>query len=650
MLRNCFKYIIFSVLLATLGACTDDILAPDVNDGEDDGQLKDVYSLNFVVTLDRMGSGIETRADYNPNSDPASIRDRENYIDPERFRVLFFDHNNMFIFESKNRWIKRVDDNDYYSSWYVSVPLGPYGNDSYGEGHEYDWDKIHDQLTGAPFKIAILANRPPELQYVQFTDAMLDLPEGIFKNDGPVWGPEDSGKKSILDLHHCQYDIIYTDKGNHTGASDSKFGNVRAYYDFIMGDIFTSRPTMGASIHWASFENGDTDKSRFGGSSSTTDMRNVKLPSKDHPIPMYGVQEFSPIPVNQWKPGSAFDLSNEPKEAFPDFNYDSNTISLLRSCVRLDLKIPKSVKGGARPKLVTLWYSNIYSRCEPMDTWTNTKDIWKSHTGGCEWELIRDHGLIVDSSYVLNQTGKNDYQKKLSWYYGAWTDPILGQNYTWKFNRIDGKTMSPKDAGFGSLPQSAFPRIFNPCIQRNKVLQCGYADVSDQYNDNYWHYVIYTGERNMNDPNDIYNMAKYPYIETFMITWDNTNFYCVPLMQYGVNTTSELKAVFGPFSATGTYATNWGKGNWPSEMDTFVTYIPTVTNKNYWPYPLLRNHIYTFTLKGTKGDLDSDDMVVTSNVAKTSDINFSSKVKAKKYEIKTPVFKVNSKNQLKVQY
>lgn len=636
-----------SILAVPFAACTDDIITPDMSQSVDDETLEDVYTLNFMVTLDDMGSAISTRADYNPASQPDELKKWENYIDPERFRVLFFDMNNKFIFESKNRWVKSVDANDYFSSWLVSVPFGPFGNDSYGEGKEYNWDDIHDKLTGGQFKVAILANRPAELQYPgDFMDAVLQLPQGVFKNDGPQWGPHDAGVKSLLDLQHAQYDIIYADKGNHSGGA--KGFTELAYYDFIMGDIKTDRPTLGSAIHWVSFAEGD--KKIFGSSESTTEMRITKRPSADHPIPMYGVQVFDPIPAHLWKKGTPFDISNEPADAFPNTNYNTNSISLLRSCVRLDLKIPKSVKSGQKPSTVVLWYSNIYSRCEPMDTWTPTDLIWKDHGNGCEWEKIRDHGLVVKSPYNKNSgaTSKNEYQSIIQWFYGAWTDPALGAENIWKFERLDGSKNAPA-AESANRANWIYPHIMNSCIQRNKVINLANADVTELFDDRdkYWHYVVYTGERNMNDANSLYEFGKNPYIESFMVSWDNNSFYCIPLLQYGVNTaTSSVSSVFGPHSVSGgTYAA-YSKGSWPAALDTYINDLPAVNSKYNWPYPLVRNHIYAFTLKGTKSSDNFNDLIINSDVVRTPEINFKDKLKARKLSVKSPVFKVNENKEL----
>lgn len=624
MINNIYKYIIYCFLILNLFSCTDEIIEPEIPKVEEDGQFEDVYALNFMVTLDNMGSSLATRGAANAG-DPASIIKNENYIDPERFRVLFFDEDNMFMFESKNRWIKQVNGDDSFSSWYVSVPLGAFGNDSYGEGKEYDWDQIRTNLTSNKFKIAILANRPAQLLYPGFTESILSLPDGVFKNDGPVWGPGDVGKKSLLDLHHCQYDIIYADKGNHPGGASA------SYYDFVMGDINTDRPTMGASIHWVNFD--DNDKKLLGGS---TYMRDNIMPGPSHPIPMYGIQEFDAINPDNWVVGTPYELSNEPKDAFPNNDdYVHRTISLLRSCVRVDLLIPKSVKNGAAPKLVSLWYSNIYSRCEPMDTWTNTKDIWEDDHNYCEWKSIMNYGPISSDVAPGNGTTKLDYQKRLSWFYGSWKE--MGWPFATRDGKFNVKTDMPAETS-----TTPYPKIFNTCIQRNKAIRCESADVSNLYNDGYWHYVVYTGERNMNDPNTLPTLNKNPYIETFVITWDNSNYYCIPLLHYSENNDPDANGIFGPHNDG-----NMAGGNWPGVMNTYINTLPSERTTNL-PYPLLRNHIYRFTLTGTKGTSDVDDLTIKSEVLESPTIDFTEKAKRISVSNQAPKFKVNKASKVLV--
>ena len=600
MFRKIYILMMLGMLFVMASCREDDLLVEEPFMPEE--QFKDVYSLGLMVTLDNMGSGIEGTRGVTTN-DPSSITKWENYINLERFRILFFDENDNFLFESKNRWVKQIDVNDNFSSWYVNVPFGAFGNDSYGEGHEYNWTSIRNHLTSKRFKIAILANRPAQLLYPgNFADSELQLPNGVFDNDGPYWGPDDVGKKNVFDLHHYQYDIIYADKGNH------KNGATESYYDFVMGNNNTDRPTMGSAINWVSFDNDDNDKVLLGGS---TNMRHLKMPSADHPIPMYGMQIFDPIPADQWQEGTPFDLSNEPSDMYPDKRYNYTSISLLRSCVRLDLKIPKSLKNGAKPRLVSLWYSNIYSRTEPMDTWTPTDQIWKGdHLNACEWKDILQYGPISSNTYPGNGSDKVAYQTRISWLYGVWKEK------GWPFRTRDNKAVNVPAEASGMK----YPRIFNPCIQRNKAITCERGDKSNDYNDGYWHYIVYTGERNSNDPNTLPNMTKNPYIACFIISWDNAKYYCIPLLNYAQNTDADAKNIFGP------HTDRVGGGDWPAAMDTYINTLPSERGVNL-PYPLLRNHIYRFTLTGTRAGDDLEDFGVSSEVLQSPTINFSNQVK-----------------------
>lgn len=602
---------------SVLTSCSDEVVIPEESgDKAENGEFKDVYTLNFVATVDNLGS----RGEYSHSDDPWEITRWENYIDLERFRVLFFGEDDKFLFESKNRWVKRLDSTDNFSSWYISVPLGAFGNDSYGEGQEYDWDAIRDYMTNHQFKIALLVNRPAQLLYPGFVDSELSLNDGVFDNDGPYWTPADAGEKKLFDLQHFQYDIIYTDKGEH------RIKNNNSFYDFVMDDIDTDRPKMGAAINWVSFDNGDTDKELLSG---TNYMRNIKMPSANHPIPMYGVQIFDKIPAELWKKGTPFDISNLPQEAYPDVDYTYRSISLLRCCVRLDLKIPKSVKNGSKPVHLSLWYSNIYSRTEPMDNWTPTNQIWNQYgqdhsDGNCEMSRLIDYGPVVTNKDPGNGTTKAKYQERLKWFYGAWLDK------GWDFKTVSGGSSVPEKKGI------EYPRIFNACIQRNKVIRINNGDVTDLYPDKnqYWHYIVYTGERSPNDVNSLPNMPSNPYIACFVISWDNTNFYCIPLLNYGAVSYDYYSAVFGPDNSGA-----WKNASPGSAYNSFLTTVTQNTGDKI-PYPLLRNHIYRFTLKGSRsGGVDDDDLKgihIESEVRSTPDINFSEQVKKLPISVQPP--------------
>ena len=605
-----FKHIFSSLLICAIGlswfsSCSEDELLLDEATSPGSPDFGDnVYSLGFTVTLDDMG----TRSG-NVNGDPYQVTRWENYINLERFRVLFFDKDDLFLFESKNRWVKQTEGGDSFSSWFVSVPLGSHGNDSYGEGEEYDWDLIRNILTNENFKIVIMANRPSQLLYPgNFMDSELKLPGGVFDNDGPYWGPENFRKKKLFDLQHYQYDIIYADKGSHAST---------AYYDFIMGEIDTDRPTMGAAINWVSFDNNDNDKVALG--SGGKYMRNIKMPSEDHPIPMYGVQSYPPIPPSSWQKGTTFDLSVEPSGVYPETPYSGRkAISLLRCCVRLDLKIPKSVMNGKQPTHVSLWYSNIYSRTEPIDNWTPTNELW-NHNGlphsdaNCEMQTLIDHGNVINSTSITSS--KTNYQNCIKWFYTAWLEK------GWPFNTKGGGSNPPSSS-------SNYPRIMNSCIQRNQFITLQNGNYTNYFQDNnqYWHYVVYTGERNPNDANTFDNLPKNPYVAFFAISWDNSKFYMIPLMNYEKNTdTTNLNNVFGPHTDG-----SIGNASAPSTYNSWITNtVPTLKGNNI-PYPLLRNHIYTFTLTGKSraGDEELTLSDITSDVRATENINFSKQLKS----------------------
>ena len=112
-------------------SCTDAEFV--VDDGQNSGvpYEGDVLTVNF--TLDNMG-GATTRV--IPALD--DLDKWENYIDPEKVRVLFFsceedgengEKKDLFLFESKSRWVRQLDSNPERSLWSVSVPMYSNSND-----------------------------------------------------------------------------------------------------------------------------------------------------------------------------------------------------------------------------------------------------------------------------------------------------------------------------------------------------------------------------------------------------------------------------------------------------------------------------------------------------------------------------------------
>lgn len=650
--RDMNKFLLVCFAFCAFTACTDDLPITNDTPNSIENIFYDGYSLNFVATLDNMGE-MATRATawVNPST-PQDVVDMENYVDPEKFRVLFFEckpkdlnvpndyNHDYFLFESKSRWVKKLDGNE--NRWLVSVPLFTYGNDYYEDKDgnktlEWDWERIRTALTTNRFKIAILANRPEYDWYPGFEYSGLEKDPRWMDNTGPHWGPNDTGVKDVFDLHHCQYDAVYHGKSEEYG-----------YYDFIMGDYDLDenggvagtykdqRPQMGATSSWVNW---------LGGNKHGWDRKTARHPSKDYPIPMYGIQEFEPITAEyNWRKGTPFNLSVDIPGDKLDENhktkYTKKSISLLRSVVKVELLIPTRANNVniSKPTYVGLSYVNIYARCEPMDVWTPTDELWekqhnlKSSNGKtrCEFDNIINYGPIAldgASGYddkLSNTTdgiSENDkfvskrlYQKKLSWLYGIWkekgwdkTSPLFGS-----VNIPDGSENS----------RTPYPRIFNPCIQRNSFVLCDEeGDLTNKYNDGYYHYVAYVGERNLNDPSQLGNIASEKGGHPTVMYWlfvIGDNLYGLPITDYRnsnnpvrqgqipetgyLSKNSEIvKTGFmnGEQSPLGTPNTHYGNDEKRGYMQRVMKLRGTDTD--LLPWPLLRNHVYRLTLT-TKND------------------------------------------------
>lgn len=478
------KHIYFIFLLGMLPgvtACIDDEIAmTDETEEEYDGG----DMINIIVTLDNMGGSIASR------TTPSELTYLENYVDPKKLRVLFFDSDDKFLFESMSRWVKRLDPTSTNSTWSVSVPLYSYGNDK-GD-YDWEWDKIRKKLTSEQFKVAILANRPA-YQYLPDLDQS-EFDKYWFDNTGPNWTRRnsvvyegnDGAVKDVFDLHHSQFDPIYYNKSIEPNGG----GNA---YDFIMADwevgttAVEGQPKLSSTSAWFQYDlagNTPTDPRGWG-------YKKSRLPSEEEPIPMYGIQLFEPLTT--WKKGTTIELNRDGDKA----------VSLLRSVVKLELLVPTGM-GGDNGYDVVLFYGNWFARCEPMDVWTPTDQIWKENHGtmdgwnseDCEWKNIWNFGPLVNANTLNNING---YQQRLSWIYGAWRAE-KGWSFGTTINTyFDGQYKR----GNTYSPQYAFPKIFNPCMQRlNRV----YIDRT--YSDgDYDHFVVYCGERNINDPTRLYEPA-----------------------------------------------------------------------------------------------------------------------------------------------
>ena len=311
-----------------------------------------------------------------------------------------------------------------------------------------------------------------------------------------------------------------------------------------------------------------------------TDREGI-LPSSDHPIPMYGVQKFGRL-EGWWDEGASFDLTTG-GQSIDGTEYDTKTISLLRAVAKVEVLIPKSI---GVPKHVYLHSLNSSVRCEPMDVATPTDQLWKDHNNGCEWTLVQKHGtFLVDGKYT-----EDDYKKKLAWYHGNWLE------WGWDFN---GYTQWKPNYN----TDGPFPRIFNPYISRSDC--AAFIDVSDYYNDQYYHYLFYMGENTI-DASSAYNgvggSAMIPHIE---IRFDdryastskvktNTDLNLMDKDCYHIYFV-EKGIASGARDANG--VSKIANGNYETQYETKTDYL-----KEHWP--IMRNHIYRFTIQ----DVTSDGM------------------------------------------
>lgn len=603
-------YILFATLLpwSALTSCSDDDFVLEQVTPPQSALDPEIFeqglTLNMAITLDNMGGSGE----YNP------MEDIENYIDPEKLRVMFFDSDDRFLFESKSRRVKKLGAATDHTEWLVSVPFYDSGNDV---GENWDWKRIRTALTTDSFKIAILANRPLVECYPDMTKVGNAVKQ--FRNDGPYWTSKDTGVKRVFDLHHSQWDPIYTDKGKRAD------GSIEGYYEFIMGTDptktkYEERLLMSSTSCWVDHgANYDDQGTKW------NDKRIWIRPSQNYPIPMYGIQRFAP--VTNWTEGTPFNLSDITQGGNKDYDYKA--ISLLRSVVKLELLIPMSYP---KPSYVGMKYCNIYARCEPMDVWTPTDLIWKSdHANDCEWRNITAYGAIsrtgdpqgdtqtTSPSSIKDANSFQQYRERISWLYGAWLDKYKDGTPRWSFGKF-----GTANVGAHNTKKLPYPRVFNPLTQRNSDVVCRDAsDMTSLYNTGlhytgYYHYVVYTGERNVNDPSDLFTLGtttsqnggngKAPTISwVFNLGNNPTLYYNLPIgPNCGSHSTTATNTNAIPANDV-TY--EYHKKVWANPFDETIL-----------PWPLVRNHVYRIVV-GAKSK-SGDALSFSTECRSTPDIRF----------------------------
>lgn len=497
--------------------CVDESIIEENNKGvlPDDNikEFSDGYSLSFYVSLDQL-SGENTRADAT--YDDYWLYDIENYLKPDEFRVLFFDKQGRFLFESKTRWLTSIEAKDGNSRWRVGIPVFQYLSDNFqqegenaGESMEssYKWDEIVDYMKKNPFKIAILANRPDEVSipYINDFDDNLknngniirDTWDGTLGKLGPFWTPKnsvittykdinnwnknndltseedraedkDNAVMTVMDLHHCQYDPIYDAKNNNIVNGEYRPGAYSHVIKNVKDPEVSSEqevPYMGAVMSWL----GD-DKRKITNegeiNNSAAERSFYRLPEdkfadnqvNNQYIPMFGIQDFDSIP--DWTKGTTYNVSTQTASQATDYSY--RTIMLLRAVVKLELKIPMYDDQGNFVKVdlnhTQLWFNNYMTRTEPLDVVTPTDQIWSTkHSnilGDCEWTLIRDYGPLVNTTKLHDNM--RDYRDRTSWYYGRW-------------KQIDPDFNFNGESGWNYEENAEYVKVFNPIVQRLQI-------------------------------------------------------------------------------------------------------------------------------------------------------------------------------------
>lgn len=622
--------------------------------------MSEGFTISFRMTLEPMG-GDDVSLTRATSSSNDVMREIESYIDLEKVRILFFacldnddqikengkvkyetGKHDVFLFESKSRWVSKLTGSKY-ADWQVTAPVYTYGNND-----EYNWELIREILTTCDFKVALLVNRPNEVNFGDF-DGKFGKDIVFYTDRGPAWGPDysvaritdENGKGNLRELydyakshnfrgfndtewnnlltrfkgegfevptinglHHCQWDPIYSSKNNTTNI-----------YDFIMGNPQQSLSVpsgvgdfnmMGALSFWTQKKYDANGKVITDPTNKDKDATFFFLPDRQHPIPMYGVQRFPAIP-NVWRPGTPFNISDYMEGVAGSDDFENATISLLRSLVRIDFIVPTSVAKEITN--VRLRYANVMARCEPLDVATPTNLIWADEHGTydnreCEWWNIYDAGPIINSEFT-GTGGRVEFLKRMAWYYGAWKDwwDFKGKNSPWTSTQKGGE--SSWDDSYLTIRGKGkpHPRIFNPVIQRNQEGQLVDCEIYDPGNH---HFVVYCGERNINDPTKFetltFGASEFAYIYFEVKNGNNTTPYCFPLTDYS-NSNHVIYGINDVDNSSDKQLWLSSRG----DLSKYRSRMGGASNYYDWNYPLLRNHNYIFQVDAI-GNNESDGL------------------------------------------
>lgn len=247
-----YTFLLLTALLSSVAfmACTDDAI-PEPQEAEESAVMTDPDGmvLKFKVQLyDTSG----TRDEPSAVDDETIIDKYDYYVDTENmFKVLIFDQKGDFLFESKNRVVKKsADDN---GQWEVTIPLD---NEIRDGNNKSLLGSIRTIMENNPFKIAVLANwhtganweKNPNHDNNVNVDAEA---QGRVTPYPFPWGWEQSALnqsavtdkkvKNINDLHHLVKDNTY--------SSTSKSSTSNSNLD-VFSYLMDSEYKMGLKTDW----------------------------------------------------------------------------------------------------------------------------------------------------------------------------------------------------------------------------------------------------------------------------------------------------------------------------------------------------------------------------------------------------------------
>lgn len=340
-----------------------------------------------------------------------------------------------------------------------------------------------------------------------------------------------------------------------------------------------------------------------------TDREGV-IPSKDFPIPMYGVQEF--LPLDQWEDGTTVTIPRQADKRF----------KLLRALAKVEVYIPLSFK---RPRHMYMRYMNRAARCEPMDVenpidWTEMESVTGSHPSDCEFFNVMNYGPTYDSAKGENASGYSDW---LSWFYGSWTNAKwLPEDNSKRglYNVDENGKWTPQSEHKGwdlssnvpSEGNAGYPKIFNPYIDRSDF--CHFIYMGEDI-DGYHKYVLYVPEKYLDDPDSPGVFDSKPMVPHIEYRFD-------PATSVGDKENSLTHSEFNldDDRCFRIYFTNYGDDNpgmgkhnpriGETTGSSYTTYEKNRENLKYH-WPIMRNHTYKFYVGGSAPDRITVNVVIS---------------------------------------